>query len=129
MSLIFVNPEQMKKPAAYSHGALAEGSGRTLYVAGQIPLDAADQTPETFEAQAKLVFTNIKCVLDAAGMTLSDIVKMTTFLVRREDAPSFQSLRGEFMQGAKPPSTLVFVSGLGRPQFLIEVEVTAFVPA
>jgi enamine deaminase RidA (YjgF/YER057c/UK114 family) len=75
------------------------------------------------------VFKNLKLALDAAGATMADIVKMNTYLVAevgQDDVPKLRAIRERYLNTAKPPaSTLVVVSRLARPGWLIEIEVIA----
>ncbi|MBV9538368.1 MAG: RidA family protein [Acidisphaera sp.] len=109
----------------YAPGILVSDARRTLYVSGQVALDANGATPADFEAQARLVWRNIEAVLAGAHMTLRDIVKLTTFLLDRADLETNGRVRAEVLAGHKPASTLVFVSGLVRPEWRLEIEAVA----
>lgn len=119
------NPTGFPEPAAYSHGVAVPASARTLYVAGQIPVDRDGQTPAGFGEQAELVFANVKAVLEAAGMSLGDVVKMNTYLTRPSDYEEFVKVRSSVMGANRPTSTLVYVSALAKPDLYIEIEVIA----
>ena len=71
------------------------------------------------------MFANIGLVLAAAGATFADVVKVTTFLVDIDDRARINPVRQEVFGDARPASTLVEVSALVLPQFLIEVEAVA----
>jgi 2-iminobutanoate/2-iminopropanoate deaminase len=58
-------------------------------------------------------------------MTFADIVKMSFFLMRREDMDTLVEVRKEFLDGVRPAITTVFVAGLVSPDWLVEVEVVA----
>ncbi len=64
-------------------------------------------------------------MLNAAGMELRDIVKMTAFLLDPADFPVYAKTRTEMFAGHKPASTLVYVSGLARPEWRVEIEAVA----
>jgi 2-iminobutanoate/2-iminopropanoate deaminase len=119
------NPNGRPAPETYHYGIEVSGSVRTLYVAGQIGLCADGTIPAGIAAQAEAVFANMKAVLDEAGMTFADVVKTTVFLTSPADRAAFSEIRARYFQGAKPTSTLVYVAGLARPEFVVEVEAVA----
>jgi 2-iminobutanoate/2-iminopropanoate deaminase len=84
---------------------------------------------EGMEAQARAVFTKVKLLLEAAGGSLSDVVKMTVYVTDMAKRPEFGKVRAEFFPGDKPCSTLVEVKALALPEYLVEVDVTAVLGA
>jgi enamine deaminase RidA (YjgF/YER057c/UK114 family) len=126
------SPRTLHKPAGYSH--LAEiTSGRLIYIAGQVAADATGALvgKNDFRAQATQVFTNLKTAVEAAGGSFASIVKLNCYCVDSVplgELPAFRAIRDHFVGGGPPPvSTLVFVSRLARPEWLIEIEATAVV--
>jgi len=111
--------------ASYSHGIEVPPNARWLYISGQVAVDKDGQTPETFAAQVSLVFENLSAVLTSAGMTAQDLVKVSVFLLRPEDIPALRTARDAFQGAARPASTLVVVSRLVRPEWLVEIEAIA----
>ena len=81
-------------------------------------------------AQAEQVFRNIQAALESVGSDLGHILKMTTFMTRREDFPAYRAARSKFLtdDDALPASTLILCSGLADPEFLIEIEAVAAIP-
>ncbi|HEV2674249.1 MAG TPA: RidA family protein [Aliidongia sp.] len=77
------------------------------------------------EAQTRLVYANMKAVLDEADMGFADVVKTTIFLVDPKDRAAFSAVRAEATGGIKTASTLVYVAGLVLPDLLVEVEAVA----
>ena len=124
------NPPTLMKPAGYSHVAKVTG-GTLVYIAGQVSADASGQLvgEGNLEAQAEQVFKNLKAAVEAAGGTMADIIKMNVYLVAEVDAnevPKFRAVRDRYVNVGKPPaSTLVVVTGLARPGWLIEIEAVA----
>ncbi|MEX2691881.1 RidA family protein [Rhizobium mongolense] len=110
------------EPATYSQGIEVRGGGRTLYISGQIGVDEVGDVLPGIAAQSDAVFINLRAVLKEAGMTFEDLVKTTVFLTNRDDFPTFAEIRKAHLGHAKPSSTLVIVSGLVRPDLLVEVE-------
>lgn len=121
------NPEYDGK-LPYSQGLIVRGETRTLYVAGQVGVDASGQAATDFETQARQAWTNLLDVLAKAGMRVQDLIKVTAFLTNAGDYAAYTKLRGEFLAGHKPTSTLLVVAGLARPEWKFEVEAVAFAP-
>ncbi len=130
MSKEIFNPPALMQPAGYSHVAKVSG-GTLVYIAGQVAADASGQLvgEGNLEAQAEQVFRNLKIAVEAAGGTMADLVKMNVYLVAEVDAsevPKFRAVRDRFVNVEKPPaSTLVTVTRLARPGWLIEIEAVA----
>jgi 2-iminobutanoate/2-iminopropanoate deaminase len=129
------------KPAAlgaplgmYSHGVVAPG-GEIVIVAGQVGVDGKGQVAgDDVGAQTKQALDNVRAVVEAAGTTMRDVVRLQTFLVSADDIPGFMKARSEvfpdyFPDGAFPPNTLLIVSGLVRPELRVEIEAMAIKPA
>ena len=125
-----ITPKTLGPPLGmYSHGMMAPG-GELVVVAGQVGMDAAALAGSDVGAQTKQALTNVRAVLDAAGCTMRDVVRLQTFLTRAEDIPAFMRARGElfpelFPDGVYPPNTLLVISQLVRPEFLVEIEAMA----
>lgn len=119
----------------YSHG-MRVAAGEIIVVAGQVGTDAEGKLvgPGDVRAQTRQTFENIRKVLAAAGCTMSDIVRLQTFLTHATDIDGFMQARREvfpryYADGAYPPNTLLIVSRLVRPELLIEIEAMAVKPA
>lgn len=130
MSKEIFSPATLLPPAGYSH--IAKVSRSTLvYIAGQVSSDASGKLigEGNFEAQVEQVFSNLKIAVEAAGGTMADIVKLNIYLVAEIDhseVPKLRAIRDRHVNTAQPPaSTLVFVSRLARPGWLVEIEAVA----
>jgi len=108
----------------YSHAAKA---GNTLYIAGQIAQDVDGNVvgDGDFEAQVRQVYTNLKTIMEEAGGSLQNIVKMTTFLTHYNYIEIFRSVRNEYFSKPYPPNTLLIIESLALPDYMIEVEAIA----
>jgi 2-iminobutanoate/2-iminopropanoate deaminase len=117
-------------PEPFSHYTDAVRVGNLLFVSGCVALDADGKLVGEGDVvtQARQVFTNIGLCLSAAGATFADVVKVTTFLTDVGDRGRINPVRQEFFGDARPASTLVEVSALVLPEFLIEVEAVAVLP-
>jgi enamine deaminase RidA (YjgF/YER057c/UK114 family) len=124
----FINPPTLPSPPGYSQIAVSAG-GTLIVIAGQVALDAngALVGPGDFAAQAAQVFRNLIAALEAADAGPQHLVKLTTFVTDLSYLADFRRARDQFLDASRPPtSTLVQVSALFRPEFLIEVEAMAF---
>jgi reactive intermediate/imine deaminase len=123
----FLNPDMLSPPFGYSH-VVDSPVERIVYISGQVPLDGDGQLvgEGDFEAQTRQVFENLTRALEAAGASWTDVVKLNFFLTDVTQITSVRAVRDEFVDTEHPPaSTLVQVSGLFRPEVMIEVEAVA----
>jgi enamine deaminase RidA (YjgF/YER057c/UK114 family) len=126
----FSSPKTLIPPAGYSHIAKVN-RGTIVYLAGQVASDASGKLvgEGNFEAQAEQVFRNLKIAIEAAGGTMADIVKLNMYLVAevgQADVPKLRAIRNRYVNIEAPPaSTLVVVSRLAQPGWLIEIEAVA----
>ena len=122
-----LNPSTVVAPAGpYSQAMLTRGAGQWLHVAGQIGMRADGTLADGVQAQAEVAWQNLAAVLEAAGMDVSHVVKLNTYLVDREHLAAINQVRGRFLGGARPASTLVVVRELARAEWLFEIEAVAF---
>ena len=120
-----INPASIRAPfAQYSH-AVEVPAGRMLFASGQLGVSPDDSVPDDAEAQAVLCFENIKAILAEANMTFADVVRFTAYVTDRAYFPVYGAVRSRYVSGNAFASTLVIVSGFTRPEFKVEVEVTA----
>ena len=84
-----------------------------------------DPAPGDITGQAELAWGHIVKMLEQAGMTVHDLVKVTHTLIRPEDIPGYVKVRSRFLGDARPASMLLIVPQLVRPEFLIEIEAIA----
>lgn len=121
-----LNPSTIRAPfAQYSHAVEVPAPTRMVFASGQLGVSPDDEVPESVEAQAVLCFENIKAILAEAGMTLAHVVRFSAFVTDRAYFPIYGAVRSRYVPGDAFASTLVVVSGFTRPEFKVEVEVTA----
>ncbi|MBO1114559.1 RidA family protein [Bordetella petrii] len=113
----------------YSMAIASDGPGTWLHIAGQVGIGPGGALLDGFEAQARQAWSNLAAVLAEAGMQMQHLVKVNTYLTRAADVPLLGPVRAAFMGEARPASTLVIVQALAQPQWLVEVEAVAFLPA
>lgn len=119
------------KNPAYSHVAIASGA-RTVYISGQVAMDSEGNLVGAGDlgAQTEQVMHNLGLALAAAGASFADVVKITTYVVdyKPEHRAIVSKARSPFFAGREPPaSTLVGISALAAPGWLIEIEAVAIV--
>ena len=113
-------------PAAigpYSQGIIAGG---LLFASGQIPLDPATGTIVSggIEAQAHQAFTNVKNLVEAAGTTMSAVLKVTVFMADMADFAAVNAIYAQYFTEPYPARSAVEVKSLPKGA-LIEVDVIA----
>lgn len=126
-----LNPPGIAPPfAAYAHGVAVPAGHRLVVTSGQLALAADGTVPQGAEAQARLCFANCAAILAEAGMAPGDVIRINAFVTARDHMAGYMAARDAWLAGITrlPASTLVIVSGFTRPEFLVEVEVTAAKP-
>ena len=119
---LFPNPDN--KPEGFSPATRA---GNLVFVSGQVSVDASGNLvgEGDCETQAEQTLDNVEAALKAAGVTMSDVTKITAFLINGNDYPAYASVRSKRFLKPGPASSTVFVKGLVNPKFLIEIEAIA----
>lgn len=121
-----LNPSTIRAPfARYSHGVLVAAPKRLLVASGQLGVGRDDRIPDDVEAQCVLCFDNIQAILGEAGMTFANVLRFSGFVTDRAFFPIYGAVRDRYVTGDAFASTLVIVSGFTRPEFKVEVEMTA----
>ena len=121
-----LRPTTIRPPfSTYVHGVAVPAGSRFVFASGQLGVGPDDVIPEDIESQTILCLENVKAVLAKAGMTLNDVVRFNAFVTDRSYFPIYGKIRDRYLNGGPVASTLVIVSGFSKPEFKIEVEVTA----
>jgi 2-iminobutanoate/2-iminopropanoate deaminase len=107
-----------------SHYTDAVRFGDLLFVSGVAPLDVEGRLvgPGDPVAQTRQIFLNLERVLDAAGASFADVLKVTVFLTDVGDRTKINPVRQEFFGAARPASTLIGVRELAVPGMRVEME-------
>ena len=125
-----VNPPELGEPPGYSQ-IVEIVAGRIVFISGQIAVDADGNVvgKNDFAAQAERVFQNLSIALQARGCTAANLVKLTVFLTDMDNLGRYREARNRFFASVTPPAapavTLVEVSKLYGPDFMIEIEAIA----
>lgn len=113
---------------AKPHYSASREAGRSLYVSGQLALDERRHiVGDTIEAQLSQCMANLRRVLEDAGLGLSDVVKTTVWITRRDDFAAFNAAYAAYFP-ENPPARSTVVCDLAAPGALIEIEAVAFRP-
>jgi len=117
-------------PAPLSHYTDAVRFGNMLFVSGLTAHDASGKIVGGVDAaaQTRQILLNLKLVLDAAGATMADVLKVTVFLTDINDRAAINPVRQEFFGSARPASTLIEVSRLALPEMKVEIEAVVGLP-
>jgi enamine deaminase RidA (YjgF/YER057c/UK114 family) len=122
-------PPGLFDPPGYSQGVRVTGAQTLLFLAGQVAYDKDGGVAHRgdFTAQARQVFGAVKALVEAAGGTLANVVKINTYVTDVRHRPEFRVVRDEFFGVRGPASTMVQASALAHPDYLIEVEAIAVI--
>jgi enamine deaminase RidA (YjgF/YER057c/UK114 family) len=127
-----LNPPELGTPPGYSQ-VVDVRAERIIFIAGQTALDQKGDLvgKSDFAAQAAQVFRNLSTALQSVGCTASNLVKLTVFLRNMDNLSIYREARNHFFSTTAPPAapavTLVEVSRLYGPDFMIEIEAIAAV--
>lgn len=119
-------PGELSVPSGFSPVTRV---GQIIFVSGQVGVDGTGKIAgDDCGSQAEKCLNNIQIALKNAGAELSDITKITTFLVNMDDYPAYAAVRLKWFPANGPASSTVGVNALVRPEFLIEIEAVAVLP-
>lgn len=125
--------QELKVPglsAPLSHYTDAVRFGDILFVSGLTAHDAEGRIVGENDAatQTRQILKNLGLVLDAAGATFADVLKVTVFLTNVDDRAAINPVRQEYFGSARPASTLIEVSRLALPEMKVEIEAVVGLP-
>ena len=120
------NPDSIHAPLGrYVHQIEVSGESRLLFLSGQLGLERDGSLPDDPVAQLVVALQNVLSNLQAAGYDRTDLVKITTYVVGEMDPAGRRAEMDRLLGDHVPTSTLVFVAGLARPEFKVEVDAWA----
>ena len=125
----FIRPTDLSNAPTYTH-VVASRRPRTVFISGQVAVDSDGNSVGVGDlaAQTEQVMKNLASALAAADASFDDVVKITTYVVdyKPEQRAVLSEVRGRYLPTDNPPaSTLVGVSALAGPDWLIEIEAIA----
>ena len=119
----FFNPRRIAQPASlYSQGVVHSANARRLLISGQVGIRPDGSIPDDLEAQMDIAWDNVIEVLREGGMTVADLVKITSFVTVPGSVALARKIRQRKLGQHAPASTYLEVAGLASKQFLFEVE-------
>ena len=120
------NPETIHAPVGrYVHQIEVSGEGRMLFMAGQVGKELDGTVPADPVDQLDVALQNVLNSLAAASFEVTDLVKITTYVVGDIDAARRREVIERRLGDHIPTSTLVYVSKLAAPEYLVEVDAWA----
>jgi 2-iminobutanoate/2-iminopropanoate deaminase len=125
VSITRSNPSTVRAPTGYTHAIEVRNPERWLIISGQVGLAPDGTIPETGGGQITQALANLRAVLEANDMTVTNIVKTTVFLTDRSLLGAYRAARTALLGEHAPASTLLFVAGLADPRFVVEIEAEA----
>ncbi len=128
MTILELSPDGIAPPfARYAHGVAVPEGYELVLTSGQLGVAADGTIPEGAEAQADVIFANLSAILSERGGGAEDVLRLNAFVTDRVHMAGYMAARDRWLAEVArlPASTLVIVSGFTRPEFKVEVEVTA----
>lgn len=124
----YMNPGGIADPSPSGFTAVVK-AGNTVYIAGMVAQDENGNVvgEGDAEAQTRQIWRNIGVAVQAAGGSLADIVKTTTYVTGIEHGAAVRRVRGELFPENPPTSTLLVVSELANPAYVVEIESVAVI--
>ena len=121
-----ISPAGIAPPAArYAHAVATTGAQQWLHTSGVLPTRSDGSVPGDVGEQARTVWQNVAAILMEAGMSASDIVSVTTYVVPGQDLGAVMAARDRFLDGHLAASTLVVVPELAQAAWKVEIAVVA----
>jgi 2-iminobutanoate/2-iminopropanoate deaminase len=122
----FRNPETLHEPlAGYSHQVELSGDERLLVLSGQVGMRPDGNVPDDPVEQFQVALENVERNLDAAGLAIRDLVKLTLYLVGEMDQERRRTVLTDTLGGHAPCMTLVYVAALAAPVYKVEIDAWA----
>ncbi len=126
----FHSPETVLPPyGAYSHAAVASAAASLVFTAGQVGETPDGVVPATIEEQYEVALQNVAKILAAQRTSPANIIKLTTYLVAPIAPDRMRAIRHSVFGDIAPAATLLFVPKLAAPEYFVEIEAIAAVPA
>ncbi|MBI4813601.1 MAG: RidA family protein [Methanobacterium sp.] len=128
----YINPDNMAKPRGYSHAISVTGNHQTIYIGGQNAVDenGALVGKDSLKKQTEQVLTNIEKILEESDAKLENVVKFNIYLVPGQNPQDgFQVFQEKWGNNPNYPTiTVLFVAGLGNPDWLVAIDAMAILP-
>lgn len=125
-----VSPRLAKPSGHFSHATKVVARGTLVFISGMVAkrADGSIAGVGDIEAQTRQVCENLKAAVEEAGGTLDDICRVDVFVRNMEYFETIHKVRREYFKGDAPASTMVEVSKMTSPDYLIEINAIAALP-
>jgi enamine deaminase RidA (YjgF/YER057c/UK114 family) len=131
-SVRYINPDSLNKNPAFTNVVVAEGNVKTVHIGGQDAINASGEIVGKGDivAQIEQILANVRAALAAGGAGPEHIIKWNIYVVEGQPLQAgFAAFQNAWPEVPNPPAiTVVFVSGLAHPDFLVEIDAVAVVP-
>lgn len=121
-----INPRNIAPPASrYAHGIIHSSRARRLVISGQVGMGMDGVLAKGLRAQVEACWDNIEAVLAEAGMSRTDLIRVSAFCTISGSVDIYRAIRDRRLDGHLVAATYLEVAGLARPEFLVEIEAEA----
>lgn len=131
MPKTILESSKLSKPSGIFSAGVKVTAGQLVFVSGQVARNSQGETvgKGDITAQTRQVLENIKTVLESAGATMDDVVKVSVFVTNLEEHfTQIHEVRAQYFKKDYPASTMVEVKALANKDLLIEIEAVAVIP-
>jgi enamine deaminase RidA (YjgF/YER057c/UK114 family) len=130
-SVRYINPDSLNKNPAFTNVVVVEGNVKTVHIGGQDAINASGEIVGKGDivAQVEQVLANVRAALEAGGARPEHIIKWNLYVVEGQSLQAgFGAFQNAWPEVPNPPAiTVVFVSALAHPDFLVEMDAVAVV--
>lgn len=120
-----INPTGLVPSPFYSHGIELQHAERLLFISGQVGMRSDRSIPEDIDEQIRQAYANLHAVLAETGMTPANLVKLTVYLTDASFIAAHRNIVRDILPDPPHATTLLVVSQLADPRFLVEIEAIA----
>jgi enamine deaminase RidA (YjgF/YER057c/UK114 family) len=113
----------------YAQATRTKAGSDLVFVSGQVGVDVNGKLADSARGQHVQAWHNVLSILADQQLGPADIVEMTVYITNADGVPLYREVRDEMMAGHEAASTLLIISGLANPDWVVEVAVIAEVPA
>ena len=128
----YINPDSLNKNPAFTNVVVVEGNVKTVHIGGQDALNASGEIVGKGDivAQTEQILANLRVALAAGGAEPEHIIKLNIYVVEGQPLQAgFDAFQNAWPEVPNAPAiTVVFVSALAHPDFLVEIDAVAVVP-
>jgi enamine deaminase RidA (YjgF/YER057c/UK114 family) len=113
----------------YAQAMRVNAGSDLVFVSGQVGVDASGQLASSERGQHEQTWKNLLAILSSEGLGPENIVDVTAYVTSPSGVAMFRDVRDAFLAGHEATSTLLIISGLANPDWLVEIAVVAETPA